>query len=209
MKKQYWHFSNLDKKLGYGDGREIVAGKTLAVPGPIVLCEKGLHASERLIDALTYAPGAYVWAVELSGEVVHGNDKTCATKRKAIWGYDATEVLRAFARRVALDTVTKYWDEKSLGAFPLVSIDYLKTGKESLRSAAGDAAWAARAGDAAWSAAWAAWSAAGDAAWSAAEAAAWSAAEAAARYAAWAAARSAAEADYNQWLTEMILGGRP
>src|ERR1039458_553643 len=155
-----WHFTEVNKLLRYGDNREVVAGETLTVKGPVELCEKGLHACKNILDACSYAPGPYVWWVELSGEVVHGGDKSVATKRKAVWGYDATEVLREFARKVALDAVLKYWDEKKFGQFPEVTKKWLETGDESLRyaaeSAAGSAASAAEsaARSAARSAAW-------------------------------------------------------
>ena len=45
MKNQYWHFSAANKRLGYGDGREVIAGKTLSVDGESC-CEKGLHATQ-------------------------------------------------------------------------------------------------------------------------------------------------------------------
>ena len=161
-----WHFSNTDKICQYGDGREIVPGQTLRVDGPVRMCEHGLHACKNILDACDYAPGPYVWWVELSGEVVHGSDKSVATKRTAFWGYDATEVLREFARKTALDAVLKHWDETKFGKFPEVTRQYLETGDESLRSAARSAAEFA-AESAAWSAAW---SAARSAAWSAANA---------------------------------------
>ena len=180
-----WHFSEANKCLRYQDGRKIVAGETLKVDGPLRMCDHGLHACRRLIDAARYAPGPYVWFVELSGEVQHGDDKSVATERTAMWGYDATEVLRAFSRRVALDAVQKYWDETKFGAFPEVVKKWLETGDESLRSAAESAAR----------------SAARSAAEAAAEAAAW--------YAAESAAASAARSAYNDLLTDMILAGRP
>ena len=138
-----WHFSNTDKICRYGDGREIVPGQTLKVEGPVRMCERGLHACKNILDACDYAPGPYIWWVELSGEVVHGSDKSVATERTAFWGYDATEVLRAFSRKVALDAVLKYWDETKFGKFPEVTRRYLETGDESLRSAAESAAWSA------------------------------------------------------------------
>jgi len=155
-----WHFTETNKLLRFQDNREVVAGKTLSVTGQLVLCEHGLHACKKILDACMYAPGPYIWWVELSGKVIHGNDKSAATKRKAVWGYDATGVLREFARIVALQAVEKYWDEKKFGPFPEVTKKYLQTGDESLRSAARSAAW----------------SAAESAAWSAARSAAWSAA---------------------------------
>ena len=135
-----WHFTASDRILRYGDGREVIAGKTLSVDGEPELCRRGLHACKNILDACGYAPGPYIWWVELSGKVIHDGDKSVGTRRKAVWGYDATEVLREFARVVALEAVEKYWDASKFGPFPEVAIQYLKTGDESLRSAAWSAA---------------------------------------------------------------------
>ena len=93
----YWHFANDNQCLGYGDGRKIVVGETLKVPPPIELCERGLHASERAIDALSYAPGAYACLVTLGGVVQHDNDKSVATERTVIAAADATNLLFQFS----------------------------------------------------------------------------------------------------------------
>ena len=133
-----WHFSTSDRLCRF-DKREIFAGKTLTVKPPLAMCSHGLHASVNILDACYYAPDPYIWRVELSGEVTEGEDKAVATKRKALWGYDATDVLRAFARKIALEAVEKYWDAQ-FGEFPAVALQYLRTGDESLRSAAQSAA---------------------------------------------------------------------
>lgn len=52
-----WWFGTTDKKLGYGDGRRIIIGKTHSVDGVIIPCQYGLHLSKRIIDALDYASG--------------------------------------------------------------------------------------------------------------------------------------------------------
>src|SRR5690606_19611648 len=122
--------------------------------------------------ALGYAPGPILWRVELGGTIVTGDDKVCATERTYLWGVDASECLREFARKCALDVI-HLWDA------PELVVRYLKTGDESIRAAARPAAW-----DAAWAAARAA-------AW---DAAAWAAARATARAAAWDAAKEAARA---------------
>ena len=212
-----WHFTETNKLLRYQDNREVVAGETLSVEGEPVLCEHGLHACKSILDACHYAPGPYIWWVELSGEVVHGNDRSVATKRKAVWGYDATNVLREFARIVALEAVEKYWDETKFGAFPAAAKKYLQTGDESLRSAARSAAgnaaesaaeFAAR--SAAWSAAWSAAEFAVEfAARSAAECAARSAARSAVEFAARSAAWSAAWSAHEKLLSKMIWAARP
>jgi hypothetical protein len=196
-----WYFSGKDCRLRYGDDRKIEAGAFHTVDYKPILCEQGLHGSKRILDALSYAPGPVVWRVKLTGDVVVGDDKVAATNREYQWGYDATEVLRRFARKCALDVI-HLWDA------PDVVVQYLKTGDESLRAAT----WAA-ARAAAW-AAWAAADAAGDAARAADAAgdaaraadAAWAAGDAA--RAAGDAARAAAREKQNRRLTSMIVGGR-
>ena len=134
-----WYFSGIDKKLRYGDGRTIDAGRTHKFKGQPVLCEAGLHGSVKPLDALNYAPGPVVWCVELSGYMDIGKDKIAATERKYLWGYDATNVLRAFARKCALD-VAHLWPA------PEIVMRYLKTGDESMRAlawaSAMDSTWA-------------------------------------------------------------------
>ena len=131
--RTYYHFCREDRRLGFGDGREIRVGETLAVDCEPILCHRGLHASRRLIDALKYAPGPVVAKVQLGGIVVHGTDKSVATKRTTIAIADCTDILRAFARKCALD-VLHLWDA------PEVVERYLRTGDESIRDAARDAA---------------------------------------------------------------------
>ena len=165
-----WWFSK-GYKLPYGDGRIIKLGKTHQIKGEIIPCENGLHASERIIDALSYAQGSLIWKVELSGTVIKERDKLCASSRKYLsGGVDCSDVLGKFARLCALDVIES-WDA------PQVVIDYLKTGDEKLRNVASNAAW----------------SAAESVAWSTAESAARSAARFAAKSVAWHAARSAAK----------------
>ena len=153
-----WYFSTEDRKLRHGDGRVIKAGVTHKVDCEPRLCEAGLHASVRPIDALEYAPGPILWRVELGGEIDKGYDKLCATERTYLWGFDATAMLREFARKCALDVI-HLWNA------PEVVKTYLTTGDESLRGAAGDAARAAEWASARDAARYAAWAAAGDAAW--------------------------------------------
>ena len=168
-----WYFSTLDKKLRYDDNRDIAIGVTHKVDCTPVLCEIGLHLAPTILDALEYAPGPVLWQVVGGGEIVHGDDKSVCTQRAYIaGGVDISDILRHFARLCALDVI-HLWDA------PPVVVEYLKTGNESLRAAAGDAARAAGAAakNAAWRAGRAAF-AAGDAA-RAAGAAAWYAGRAA------------------------------
>jgi hypothetical protein len=188
----YFYFSTTDRRLRYGDGRKIKIGGTHTVKGPVKLCIHGLHASKRITDALQYAPGPILHLVTLGGEVVHGDDKSVATERTYVASFDATEILREFARKQALINIELIKPYCKAEEYELI-VEYLKSGREDLRaaaeSAARSAAWYA-ARSAAWYAAESAWYAARSAE-SAAESA-WSAAESAARSAAWSAAESAA-----------------
>lgn len=175
MKKiRGWWFTTTEKCLLNGDGRPIVIGKTHKVTGNIIPCKHGLHLSRRIIDALHYAPGPVVYLVDGSGIIVpHGDpvDKyACSERTYVSGGIDVSSVLRKFARMCALDVIS-VWDA------PEIVVRFLRTGDESIRDAAWDAARAA------------VWSAARDAAW----AAAWAAARDAERDAAWAAAKAAAK----------------
>ena len=128
-----WHFVNATLR----DGRPVPAdGVTLKHVGPLAPCESGLHASERLIDALQYAPGETLCRVQMGGTIRRETDKLVARQRTILWRIDATDVLRAFARRCALD-VAHLWD------MPPIVRRYLETGNESIRAAAWDAAGAA------------------------------------------------------------------
>ena len=146
------------------DGRPVPTdGEWLVHDGPVRMCESGLHASRHPFDALMYAPGPVLCLVDCDEIDAEENDKLVCRRRLIVARFDATDILRAFARQCALDVI-HLWDA------PQVVRDYLTTGDESLRDGTRDAARAA------------AW----DAAWDAARAAAW-----AARAAAWDAARNA------------------
>ena len=185
--KIYYHFTGPTLR----DGRPIPPiGEWLIFEGVPIPCACGLHASPDAFEALRFAPGPLLHRVKLDGTIVaHGDpvDKFAAQKRKIVATVDATQIMREFARRVALDVI-HLWDA------PPVVREYLKNGDES-KKAAGLAAARAAVQASAWGAARdaagaSAWAAARDAAWAAAGAAAW----AAARGAAGAAARAAAVA---------------
>ena len=153
-----WHFLRKDRRLRYDDGRLVRAGRTYRAKGDLVLCKKGMHASRRLIDALHWAPGPIVCRVELTGELIHDDDKSVGRSRTVLWMLDATLLLHEFACRCAEDALalTKNPDPRRL---EVVRIKRLwlagKAGDEALAEAAWDAAGAAR--YAAWATAEAAW----------------------------------------------------
>ena len=221
-----WYFATEERKLQYNDNRSIIVGETQSVDlteRPLKLCEWGLHASKRLIDALGYAPGAFLYEVELSGKMIVGGDKIVAEHRTYLREIDATEILRAFARKQAMINIEKIEPYCNENEYEII-LNWLKTGDETLKTAAYYAAHSAADYDANFIANSAAYSAAYSAARSAAHSAAdydansiaYSAAYSAARstahsavdYAAYSAAdfaRSAARSAANEMLTKMVL----
>jgi len=163
------------------DGSPIPAdGEWLTFKGKPICCEQGYHASKHVADAVQFAPGATLCLVDINGDWVEQSDKLCATKRRIVARFDATELLRADARASAL-SVIHLWEA------PAIVRQYLETGDESIRAEArkAAAAYAAYAYAAyAYAAAYAAYA---YAAYAYADAAAYTAADAAADAAAYAA----------------------
>ena len=111
QKIKAWYFSHT-KKLGYDDNRRIVAGRTHSIRFPVkhhyyrfpieapICCCVGLHGSIKPLHALEYKKydisRIYVWRVELSGMMDFNYDKIAAEKRKYLWGYNATDIIKRF-----------------------------------------------------------------------------------------------------------------
>jgi hypothetical protein len=207
-KRNAWHFLSSDW-TAYG-GFKVEVGALYTMEPPIVPCSRGFHASVRCIDALRYAPGPVVTLVECDGAIVdHGSpvDKFACSERRAVWGYDATEELRYFARWCALEVI-HLWPNA-----PEVVREYLESGDESIRVEARKLAYAAYAdaSSAAASSA-AAYHASADASYPAAYAAAYAAYDAdAAYYAAAAAGATYAKSTFieeaNRVLESLLVDG--
>ena len=127
-----WHCGT--EKLGHDDGRRVRYGVRQRFRGgnEIVLCGCGMHASPDILQSLHWSRGPFLRRVELSGKMIFTPDQICAEYRKPLWGFDATSLLRRFARRCALD-VAPLW-----GA-PEVVKHFLRTDKKQLWNAAGNA----------------------------------------------------------------------
>ena len=178
-----YHFLREDRKLQFEPYTPVVVGETLVYPGKPELCKAGFHASERIIDALRYAPGPVLCVVELGGEIVHGDDKAVAQERTVSWMQDISPTLHEFACQVAEEAL------KECGVTDKRPWKAIEVKRKWLKGEASDEELKA-ATDAARDAANAAWSAAANAAWCAANAA-WCAA-----YAAWCATNAAWSAAY-------------
>lgn len=148
-----WHFVGTTLR----DGRPVPAdGVWLEHDGPLVMCASGLHAGLTPFDALQYAPEPTLCLVDCDSGFLRDSDKIVCRRRRIVVRMDTTEMLWHFARMQAL-SVVHLWEA------PDVMLDYLMTGKESIRHAAraARAAGAAGAAEAAGAAARAAAGAAG------------------------------------------------
>jgi hypothetical protein len=210
-----WHFLPAMGKLHYKDSRSVVVGETLTHEGPMKICESGLHASEDILDALSFRRGSVLCRVEVSGDIQRQDDKLCGRNRKCLSMRDITAELREFALLCAEKVLPifekKYPNDTRVRDCILVTRKFLKgeASKEELVAARKAAAYAAAAADAADDADAAAYAAddADDAAYAAADDAADDAADAAddAADAADDAARSKARKEMRDWQRETLL----
>ena len=181
MPNRAWKFVRADLRLFNGDERTWEVGVEIRVEPPIVACQRGLHASVKALDVLSFASGerTRIALVEYGGEVVTAPDKISAERMTVIAvasEADTQRELRLFACRCGRKALALIPtpDPRSVAAVD-VAERYargeatemeLAAARDAARAAAWDAARAAAraaARDAAWDAAWAAtWAAARD-----------------------------------------------
>jgi hypothetical protein len=95
-----WHFCALGNGVPIlRDGTLLQIGKTYEHAGMLRMCASGYHDSERLMDALEYAPGPYICRTLASGDL-RDTDKRVSRYRIALAGFDATMTLHRFAARI-------------------------------------------------------------------------------------------------------------
>lgn len=149
-----WHFLGEGSVLRDGETAP-EDGRWLIHEGSIRICSSGLHASRRLLDALTYCPTntlnphapmtfPVLCRVEvLRGEIVEDYDKLVGRSRRILWRLtelETKQVLERFIRKAALMVYSQI-----LAIHPVVR-EYLVTGDEGRRIAAREAAERARLG---------------------------------------------------------------
>jgi hypothetical protein len=176
---------------------------------PVRLCSRGYHASDRILDALSYVQGGVLARVEVRGESASESDKSVHSGMRAVklyrWSKADSVVLAIYSAELVLPLYEQAHpgDDRPRRAVDAARA-WLQDPSEENRaasdaasdaaySAASDAAYSA-ASDAASSAAWAAFSAA----W-AAYSAAWSASRAA-----WAASREEIRGKIERWLVSRV-----
>lgn len=139
MSIRAWRFFPIDYSSN-GDERLIVPGKTLTVNCKTFSFLTGLHASRRIIDALDLAEEPIVCYVEIGGHIIDGPSvtvsegpkQTVCTQMRILWVADASECLRRYSRRCALDVIDM-WDA------PDIAKRYLCAGDESILGQAREA----------------------------------------------------------------------
>jgi hypothetical protein len=139
-----WHFTR--------DMTQV--GPPVPVPGQVIKYYEPLEsllsvpsASDRIIDALTAAPGHLLHRVRLGGKILRHGTRLVSSEWTFLWSIDAREILLDCARRWALDVL-------HLWTLPAMVKEYLETGREELRDAAIAASLSvSAAASAAWSAA--------------------------------------------------------
>ena len=213
MSKQLWKTLKDDLASAHGNHKWKI-GKWYKVTGMPELCINGFHASERILDAMSYVAPAYIAQVEVRGKSVIECDKQCWSEMRVTqaWKWEKNDSV-SLSIYVA-NLVLKNFEKKNPNdKRPRKAIEaarkWLKNPTEKNQSAARSAESAAESAEsAAWSAAWSAAESA-ESAESAARSAAWSAAESAesaARSAAWSAesAKSAAIEKIEKWMKRRI-----
>ena len=137
----------------------------------IKICERGFHASENAIDAMSYVGCGWIAKVEVRGEHQKEDDKECWSEMRIVkwhkWDKKDSVSLAIYAAELVIDIFEKEYpnDKRPRNAIEAAK-KVLKNDTAKNRAAARAAAGAAT-GAAAWAAAGAAaraaaWAAAGD-----------------------------------------------
>ena len=146
MSWEGWHFLAEDRRLRLGDRELVVVGETFRAEGDLELCNNGMHASKRILDALQYAPGPICCKVVLGGQIIEDTDKTVGRERTVLAMVDVTRILHEFACWCAEEALklVPTPDPRSVAAIQ-AKRDWLagKISDDDL-AAARDAAWAAQ-----------------------------------------------------------------
>jgi hypothetical protein len=112
-----WHFLRKDWTSPNDPDEVYRVGQTAVHRGGLQIGKSGLHASSRAIEALRFATGTVVTRVMCYiEEEEDGTQKApvmedyqmVGNRRKIVWGYDAEEELRTFARHCA-NSVVHLW----------------------------------------------------------------------------------------------------
>ena len=100
----HWVVKGEDGKLKLRNGRDVPpVGVPLEHEGEAVMCERGLHASRNVIDALFYIPDNATVLCRVKCELIEDEqgDKLVCRKRTVLQAIDCGRLLHEFACRCA------------------------------------------------------------------------------------------------------------
>lgn len=95
-----WHFVEPDLRLRFS-GEPLELGNVYSARGTTRLCDNGMHASGRLLDALKYANSTHACYVEIRGDLKVGDDKFCGRYRWVLGHGELDLVLHRLAVKAA------------------------------------------------------------------------------------------------------------
>ena len=163
--KRLWKVFKAGLKSNNGDIKWKV-GEWQEHKGELKMCMSGLHASERIIDAMQYTAAEQIARVEVKGKHLEQSDKQCWEKMRIVKVYDWTKEdsvsLAIFAAELVLPIFERKYPAEA-AARAAWAAWAASWAAEAARAAR--AAWAARAASWAVEVARAAWAAAGAAAY--------------------------------------------
>ena len=162
IKPQYLYKAMCEGFNSHHGKKKWTPGKWYKVKGELEMCENGLHASERIIDAMGYVPMEILAKVEVRGDCEKQSDKQCWREMRIIrawrWTKKDSVALAIYSAGLVLKNFeAEHPDDKRPREAINAARRWLKNSTEENRMAAGSAAESA-AGSAR-SAAWSAWSA--------------------------------------------------
>ena len=150
-----WHFVTDNRMLAHqAPPMEVAPGYIYGEPkGDIIICERGMHASRRVYDALSFAHGSQLCRVQVWGDVAEQPDKIVGRYREVLAIRDVASELRLWGcwciRNTPINGGKAVWDlltdERSRKA---IEVAERFARNEATREELA-AAWAA-----AWNAAW-------------------------------------------------------
>ena len=147
-----WHFVADDRMLAHQlPPMEVVPGYIYGEPkGDIIICRRGMHASRRAYDALSFAQGSQLCRVHVWGDIAEHTDKIVGRYREVLAIRDVASELRLWGCWCVRNTLAAgrktVWDllidERSRNAVEVAERFARNEATREELAAAGNAAWA-------------------------------------------------------------------
>ncbi len=171
MNKKIYLYKSLQKECIFAHNNfKWKLNKWYKINGTLQMCGNGFHASENIIDAMTYVNCEVLAKVEVRGQHIQQSDKQCWSEMRIVkkwtWEKKDSVKLAIYSASLVLKNFERVFPDDKRPRLAIKALkDYLNGKDVDLSEAAWAAAGAARAARAARAAAWAAdaaaWAAAG------------------------------------------------